>query len=133
MKFRLLVIKLPLCSALNIKAYKGRGVKLWHITHGEEDDKFEFLAGEKYLSVLWEIHGEKQIRPGRCVFNIFPPSKKNRDSSVGIATGYGLDDRGVGVRIAVGSRIFSSPRYPDRLWGRPSLLSSVYGGKAAGA
>jgi hypothetical protein len=32
------------------------------------------------------------------------------DSSVGIATGYGLDDRGVGVRVAVGSRIFSSPR-----------------------
>jgi hypothetical protein len=37
----------------------------------------------------------------------------NRDSSVGIATGYGLDDRGVGVRVPVGSRIFSSPRRPD--------------------
>jgi hypothetical protein len=32
-------------------------------------------------------------------------------------TGYGLDDRGVGVRVPVGSRIFSSPRGPDRLWG----------------
>jgi hypothetical protein len=49
-----------------------------------------------------------------------------RDSAVGIATGYGLDDRGVGVRVPVWSRIFSSPRRPDRLWGLPSLLSTGY-------
>jgi hypothetical protein len=30
-------------------------------------------------------------------------------SAVGIATGHGLDDKGVGVRVPVGSRIFSSP------------------------
>jgi hypothetical protein len=46
----------------------------------------------------------------------------SRDSVVGIATGYGLDDRGVGVRVPVGSRIFPSPCCPDRLWGPPSLL-----------
>jgi hypothetical protein len=39
------------------------------------------------------------------------------DTAVGIAMGYGLDDRGVGVRVAVGSRIFSSPCRPDRPWG----------------
>jgi hypothetical protein len=39
------------------------------------------------------------------------------DSSVGIATGYGLDDRRVGVRVPVRSRISSAPRRPDRLWG----------------
>jgi hypothetical protein len=39
----------------------------------------------------------------------------SRDSVVGIATGYGLDDRGVGVRVPVWSRIFSSPLLPDRL------------------
>jgi hypothetical protein len=43
---------------------------------------------------------------------------------VGIATGYGLDGRGVGVRVPVGSRIFSSPRCPDELWGPPNLLSN---------
>jgi hypothetical protein len=51
-----------------------------------------------------------------------------RDSSVGIATGYGLDDRGVGVRVQVGSRIFSSPSRPDRLWGPPSYLYNGYQG-----
>jgi hypothetical protein len=32
----------------------------------------------------------------------------SRDSAVGIATGYGLEERGVGVRIPVGSRILFS-------------------------
>jgi hypothetical protein len=40
---------------------------------------------------------------------------RSRDSAVGVATGYGLDDRGVGVRVPVGERIFTSPRRPDRL------------------
>jgi hypothetical protein len=37
------------------------------------------------------------------------------DSVVGIATGYWLDDRGVGVRVPVGSRIFTSPNRADWL------------------
>jgi hypothetical protein len=37
---------------------------------------------------------------------------RSRDSSVGIATGYGLDDRGVGVRVPVGSGIFSTSSRP---------------------
>jgi hypothetical protein len=43
-------------------------------------------------------------------------------------TGYGLDDREVGIRVPVGSLIFSSPRRPDRPWGPPSLLSNGYRG-----
>jgi hypothetical protein len=54
---------------------------------------------------------------------------------------YGLNGRRVGVRIPVGSRIFTSRYRPDRLWGPPSLLHNRYrdlflrggGGKAAGA
>jgi hypothetical protein len=53
---------------------------------------------------------------------------RGRDSSVGIATGYRLDDRGVGVQVPVVSRIFSCPHRPDRLWGTPGLLSNGYWG-----
>jgi hypothetical protein len=52
----------------------------------------------------------------------------SRDSVVGMATGYGLDDRGVGVRAAVESRIFFSPLRPDLLWGSHNLLSKKYRG-----
>jgi hypothetical protein len=52
----------------------------------------------------------------------------SRDSAVGITTGYGLEDRGVGVRVPVGSRIFSSPRSPDLLCGPPNLLFNGYRG-----
>jgi hypothetical protein len=55
-------------------------------------------------------------------------SNTSRDSVDGIATGYGLDDRGVGVRVPVRAIIFTSPCRPDRLSGPPSLLSNGYRG-----
>jgi hypothetical protein len=39
----------------------------------------------------------------------------SRDSAVGIAIGYGLDDQGVGVRAPVRETIFTFPCRPDRL------------------
>jgi hypothetical protein len=47
---------------------------------------------------------------------------------VGIATAYGLDDRGVGVRVPVVSTFFSSSRHPDGFWGPHNLLSNGYRG-----
>jgi hypothetical protein len=41
------------------------------------------------------------------------PFSLSRDSAVGIAAGYGLDDQEVGVRVTAGSRTLSSPRRPD--------------------
>jgi hypothetical protein len=42
---------------------------------------------------------------------------KSGGSVVGIETGYELDEREVGVRVPVGSRIFTTSYSPDRLWG----------------
>jgi hypothetical protein len=47
---------------------------------------------------------------------------RSHGSAMGIATGYRLDDWGVGVRVPVEPRIFTSPYYPDRLWGPDNLL-----------
>jgi hypothetical protein len=62
-----------------------------------------------------------------CLY-VYRTPGRSRDSSVGIATIYGLDDRGIGVRVPVRSRTFSSLRRPDRLWGPPSVLSNGYRG-----
>jgi hypothetical protein len=69
---------------------------------------------------------------GFCI--MIPSSLVGRsgDSIVGIATGYGLDDRGVGVRVAVGSRIFTSSYRTDRLWGPPNLPYNGYRGSFLG-
>jgi hypothetical protein len=49
-----------------------------------------------------------------------------RDSSVGIATGYGPGS------IPCRGKFFSSPPRPDWLWGRSNLLPNGYGGSFRG-
>jgi hypothetical protein len=61
-----------------------------------------------------------------------------QDSVVGIATGYGLDDREVGVRVPIESRNFSSPIDQTGSGVPPTSYSmgtgrSLPGSKAAGA
>jgi hypothetical protein len=57
---------------------------------------------------------------------------------VGIATGYGLDDREVGVRVPVGSESSSFQAVQTDSWVHPTSYAmdtgvSLHGGKAAGA
>jgi hypothetical protein len=71
---------------------------------------------------VWHQYYVSGHYPSSCLY------LRSRDSVVGIATGYGLDDRRLGVRVPVQSRMFSSSRRPDRLWGPPNLLSNGYRG-----
>jgi hypothetical protein len=53
---------------------------------------------------------------------------RSRDSAVGTATGYGLDDRGVGVRVPVGSmlpRPALGPTQPHIHWVTGALSPGV--------
>jgi hypothetical protein len=77
----------------------------------------------RQLSVFVELfYGLRKIPV--IVFQSSTLPLGSRYSIVDIATGCGLDDQGVGVRVQVGSRNFPSPRPPYRLWGPPSLLYS---------
>jgi hypothetical protein len=79
--------------------------------------------GTRYVNPLTAYADSHEERTHQNCYVIRTLSR-SRDSSVGIATGYVLDNGGVEVPVPVGLRIFSSLRRPDRLWGPPSLLST---------
>jgi hypothetical protein len=56
-----------------------------------------------------------------------------QDSAVGITTCYGLDDQRIGVRVPVGSRIFSFHVIQTGSGVHPTSYPVGTGGKAAGA
>jgi hypothetical protein len=57
---------------------------------------------------MWFIsHCHFRLQPIKGLYRAYTVS---RDSIIGIATSYGLDDLGVAVRVPVGSRIFSYPK-----------------------
>jgi hypothetical protein len=62
----------------------------------------------------------------------------SRGSSVGIATAYGLHNRGIGVRVLVGPGMFTSPYRPTGSETHPASYpiasgGSFPGGKGTGA
>jgi hypothetical protein len=79
----------------------------------EGDNKFQYLRiwKEAFIVCL-------RLVPDICV--------GSRDSSICIATGYGLD--GQGWIPGRGRKSFSSPQCPDRLCDPPSLLPNGYQG-----
>jgi hypothetical protein len=64
---------------------------------------------------LWPSYSSETLVAYSFNLHAYSDIVGSRDSVVAISTGYGLDDRRVGVRDPLGSRIFSSPCRPDRL------------------
>jgi hypothetical protein len=85
-----------------------------------------YTGRSSYVSCVWRYPSEVAA----TLFSIheleeaLSLTEEGPDSTVDIATGYGLDGRGVRVRVPAGTRFFSSPHRPDRLWGPLSLLSN---------
>jgi hypothetical protein len=84
---------------------------------------WRYLRGCLVISCFESMKRYKQIE-----FSGNSLSIVTRGSSVGIATRYGMDDRRVGVRTPVRSRIFTYSWSPDQLWGATKLLSNGYRG-----
>jgi hypothetical protein len=61
------------------------------------------------------IYYKRSRKKHKNLISVLMSLSGSRDSAVGIATGYGLDEGGVGVRVPIGSRIFASSCRPDRL------------------
>jgi hypothetical protein len=124
---------------------KGISCQIWHLNEGLHEAKTHFhlitltLKAEIYPKKLPHVYYFKFVAVAIITsFDYIPENVESRSSSVGIATGYGLDSRGVGVREPVGSRIFTSSYLPDWIWGAPSLLSkgnrgTFLGDKVTGA
>jgi hypothetical protein len=73
-----------------------------------------------FTAVIWKLSVKIFYLLSSC-------AARSRDSAVGIATSYGLDDRGIGVRVPVGSRIFTSLRstQPPVQWVTGALSPGV--------
>jgi hypothetical protein len=87
------------------------------------------IQGQCFLPIL----NEGCVQHNFCIFFLYQPlTLCGLGSSVGIATGYGLDGPGIESRWG---EIFRAR--PDRPWGPPSLLYDGYrvfpGGKVARA
>jgi hypothetical protein len=69
---------------------------------------------------------EVVVALNRSTIPRYPLNMVSRDTSVGISTGNGLDDRVVGVRVPVGVKNFLFSMSSRRALGPKSLLSSGY-------
>jgi hypothetical protein len=84
-------------------------------------------GGEAFLRTSDNKLSTRRHIPKDGILQIINTSK-NRDSAVGIAIGYGLDDQGVGVPVPVEERIVTCSCRPYWLLGLPNLLSNGYRG-----
>jgi hypothetical protein len=80
----------------------------WFVKNKQQKDLFQPILSRKNSSQGRLVQVPKKGSISNSIFCIFFINQlKSRDSSVGIALGYGLDDRGSGVRFPAGDGNFS--------------------------
>jgi hypothetical protein len=87
----------------------------------------ELQSSRKLVYNTVENHGYDRGKPAEIWTKYLPntnPYLYRRGSAVGLATGYGLNDRVIVVPL--GSRIVISPYRPYRFWSPFNLLSNGY-------
>jgi hypothetical protein len=78
----------------------------------------------RLVSSVFSTRGNTTVSTKHKIKTSFKTTSVSYISSVGIATGYRLDDSMIGGDW----EFFSSTLCPDKLWGPPSLLSNGYRG-----
>jgi hypothetical protein len=100
-----------------------------YLHNGHTQHKAKYITGNYYRKTLLEkVNKQSSKQTIIIIIIMIIIIIQNRDSAIGTETGYALDGPGVGVRVPVRAKVFSSPRRPDRLWGPPSLVSNGYRG-----
>jgi hypothetical protein len=84
------------------------------------------IKDEELPDQLSDYSSSRRILLHAVSYEYYDTRGYNRDSSVGIETGYGLD--GLGSIPGRSKRDFFTPQRPDRLWAPPNLLSDGYRG-----
>jgi hypothetical protein len=80
----------------------------------------------KYNTIQYNTHDNLDLLIVILVALYLDVTYRRHGRAINMATGYGLDYRGVGVRIPARLRHFISLHRPDRFWVIPSLLSNGY-------
>jgi hypothetical protein len=126
---------LPTISSQSVKTSKGKRSLGWHRSRCGKNTRIKNSVAETGCG----LNTTGNYSPSQANIDLlvlkplmfFPCTQSgSRDGVIGIATGYGLDDRGVGVRVPVGSRICSSPRplgptQPPIQWASGALSPGV--------
>jgi hypothetical protein len=100
---------------------------------GKPHNRSGHKRGQRKTFIILSVLKERLTSPRAVILLLEPYANfMSRGSVVGIETGCGMDDREVGVRVLVRSRILISPYRPDRLWSPPNLLSNGYRGLFSG-
>jgi hypothetical protein len=89
---------------------RGKSISWFKSWRGHTDTyRSSMIVSWAYFISWTKENALKKYPDNRGLYSAYDMNKRSRDSLVGRATSYWLDDRGVGVRVPVGSTSFRPP------------------------